>query len=122
VSGQFQYGMAQSTTSDATPSAASVSTSHFECAVRLGRRKADPFGHLVLTESDLQYRGTRDLDVPWRQVSAVEHMECEIIVSLHNTRRTLHFCCSTRDEAARGTAAARELIAALAHRPAIALV
>jgi hypothetical protein len=75
-----------------------------------------------LTDSGLQFRGARDFDVPWRQVAAVEHMDCEIILSLHKTRRTLHFCCSTKDEAARGAAAARELVAALAHRRAVVLV
>ena len=120
MSGQFQYGPVQCTTSDTTPRISSASPNLFDCAVRLGRRKSDRFGHLVFTESGLQFRGARDLDVPWKQVSAVEHVECEIILSLHNTRRRLHFCCSEEDEAARGTAAARELIAALP-RPGVAL-
>lgn len=109
VSGQIQYGRADVTTSEQT--VAPPVQEHFACAVRLGRRKSDPLGHLVLTGEYLQFRGGRDIEVVWPAVSSVQQANAAIVVSLHHTRRILHFCCMSAEDAARGCAIARELIA-----------
>lgn len=129
---QFQYGPAQLTTSDETPTSAKASVGEpafakasagepFSCAVRFGRRKFDPFGHLVLTAAALQFRGGQEIEVPWGDVAAVAHINASLVISLHHTRRTLHFLCHDADEAAHGAAIAQQrLVAQQAHHAAFA--
>ena len=111
---QFQYGPAQLTTSDETRASAAAAAGEpaFACAVRFGRRRSDPFGHLVLTAATLQFRGGQELDVPWRDVAGIAHINGSLVVSLHHTRRTLHFLCHDATEAARGAAIAQQLLVA----------
>ena len=118
MSAQIQYGRADVTTSDQTP--APPVQEHFACAVRLGRRKSDPVGHLVLTGEYLQFRGGRDIEVVWPAVAGIDQVDRAIVLSLPNTRRILHFCCTTAEDAARGVAVARELMTLRARR-AVAL-
>jgi hypothetical protein len=95
----------------------------FGCAGRLGRRKADPCGHLFVTREGVQFRGAHDVDLRWRDIGAVDRAERAIVVTLRNTSavinlsdaiqgRCLHFCCPTEDEATRGVSIARGLLSA----------
>ena len=96
---------------------ATTDACHFVCPVRFGRRRADQYGHLVLTRSWLTFRGALDMSVAWREISAVERAEREIVVALRESRRMLRFSCHTFDEAARCGVIAAEL-ARLAAEPA----
>jgi hypothetical protein len=115
VSAQIQYGPAHRSTSAETPppaitraaetsGPASQDECHFTTAIRFGRRKTDQVGHFTLTSLWLKFHGTVDLRIAWGEVARVEQAGAEIIVSLHGTRRTLRFCCSSDEEAARGAA------------------
>ena len=75
---------------------------HFVCAVRFGRRRADQFGHLVLSSSTLQFRGNLDVSVSWSEIVDVRRNGREIIVSLKGSSRALRLCCHSHSEAARG--------------------
>lgn len=83
-------------------------TCYFFCPVRFGRRRADQYGHLVLTHLWLKFRGALDMSVAWSEVASVARAERELIVGLRNNRRTLRFSCQTLDEAARGGVIATE--------------
>jgi hypothetical protein len=114
VSGQIQYGRADSATSLRTSPGgpeAGDEHRHFTTSVRFGRRKSDQVGHLVLTTAWLTFRGTVDLSVSWAEVSHVEAAGNEMIVSLHDTRRTLRFRCQTADDAQRGAVVGGHLAA-----------
>ena len=124
MSGQFQYGQASSATPDTTASRWSDVTIQFECAGRLGRRKADPCGHLLLTRKGLEFYGVLEVNVVWPHVMGVDRSERSIVVSLLSTSAleiaattfggpSLHFCCASADDAVRGVAVARDLLAAL---------
>ena len=82
---------------------------HFMCPVRFGRRRADQYGHLVLTRDRLKFRGALDVSVAWTEIASVERAERELIVGLQDSRRMLRFSCHTFDEAARGGVIASEL-------------
>ncbi len=82
---------------------------HFTCPVRFGRRRADQYGHLVLTRNCLRFRGALDVSVSWSEVASVERAERELIVSLQDSHRTFRFSCHTFDEAARAGVIAAEL-------------
>ena len=84
-------------------------TCHFICPVRFGRRRADQYGHLVLTRLWLKFRGALDMSVAWSEVSSVERAGRELIVSLQDSSRVLRFSCHTFEEAARGAVIAAEL-------------
>src|SRR3954469_20935545 len=66
---------------------------HFVTPVRFGRRRADQYGHLVLTSGWLKFRGTLDLSVTWSEVHDVQFTSREVIVSLQDSRRMLRFSC-----------------------------
>lgn len=87
-------------------------TCHFMAPVRSGRRRADSFGHLLLTSGWLKFRGTFDVSVAWPEVARVERSGMEIVVTLANSRRTLRFACQTTLEAARGGVLAEHLMQA----------
>lgn len=107
----------------AWPSAASpdpLSTGdvcHFLCPVRFGRRRADQYGHLVLTRLWLKFRGALDMSVAWSEVASVERAGRDLIVSLHDSRRMLRFSCHTLEEAARAGVIAGELSRLAAQAP-----
>jgi hypothetical protein len=84
---------------------------HFVTPVRFGRRKTDQVGHLVMSTSWLKFQGRVDLSVSWADVERVENSGVDVIVSLHDTRRLLRFCCAADEEAARGSTVARHLAA-----------
>ena len=84
-------------------------TCHFVCAVRFGRRRADQFGHLVLTSGWLKFRGTLDVSVAWSEVAKVCRDNREIVVALRDSRRVLRFSCHSFAEAARGGVIAEHL-------------
>jgi hypothetical protein len=75
---------------------------HFTCPVRFGRRRADQFGHLLLTSGWLRFRGALDLSVAWSEVAGVQRAAREIIITLHASNRALRFGCHTIDESTRG--------------------
>ena len=74
MGGQSQYGPTRNATSDATPSIWSDITIQFECAAKLGRRKADPCGHLVFTREGLEFHGAREVNIVWRHVTGVDRV------------------------------------------------
>src|SRR3954463_14486665 len=74
---------------------------HFVTPVRFGRRRADQYGHLVLTSGWLKFRGTLDLSVTWSEVGQVQRAGRELIVSLDDSRRMLRFSCHSDEEAER---------------------
>lgn len=83
---------------------------HFVTPVRFGRRRADQYGHLVLTSGWLKFRGTLDLSVTWSEVHDVQFTSREVIVSLQDSRRMLRFSCHSQGEAERGVVIARHLV------------
>jgi hypothetical protein len=62
----------------------------------------------------LKFQGRVDLHVSWGEVASVQQAGDDLIVSLHETRRQLRFCCAGAEDAARATAVGRHL-AELAH-------
>lgn len=82
---------------------------HFVTPVRFGRRRADQYGHLVLTSGWLKFRGTVDVSVSWGEVADVQRVRREVIVSLRDSRRLLRFSYPSDAEAARGVLLAQHL-------------
>jgi hypothetical protein len=82
---------------------------YFAAPVRLGRRRSDGYGHLVLTDGQLKFRGTFDLSVAWADVAAVHHAGREIVVALETSRRLLRFSCHSPAESERGGSLAEDL-------------
>jgi hypothetical protein len=82
---------------------------HFVTPVRFGRRRADQYGHLVLTSGWLKFRGTVDVSAAWGEVGEVQRARREIVVSLRDSRRLLRFSCHSEGEAARGALIAQHL-------------
>jgi hypothetical protein len=91
---------------------------HFLAPVRFGRRRADQYGHLLLTRTWLTFRGALDISVAWSEVSSVERADRELIVRLNDSRRLLRFSCHTVEEAACGGVLAIELAEAASPRSA----
>jgi hypothetical protein len=91
---------------------------HFVTPVRFGRRRADQYGHMVLTSGWLKFRGTGDVSVAWSEVAEVQRARREIVVSLRDSRRLLRFSCHSEAEAERGVLLAQHL--AQSAQPAIA--
>jgi hypothetical protein len=77
---------------------------HYLMPVRFGRRRADQFGHLLLTAACLRFRGAIDVSIAWSEVADISRLEHEIVVSLHQSRRELRFWCTTTNEAESGHA------------------
>ena len=84
-------------------------TCRFAAPVRFGRRRADQFGQLLLTDRWLKFRGMLDVSVAWAEVSAVGRTGEELIVSLAHNGRMLRFTCRTPADAARGGVLAEHL-------------
>jgi hypothetical protein len=82
---------------------------HFVTPVRFGRRRADQYGHMVLTSGWLKFRGTVDVSVAWGEVADVQRARREVVVSLRDSRRLLRFWCHSEAEAARGVLIAQHL-------------
>jgi len=82
---------------------------HFVTPVRFGRRRADQYGHLLLTSGWLKFRGTLDLSVTWSEIADVQRIAREIVVSLQDSRRLLRFSCHSASEAGRGALIAQQL-------------
>jgi hypothetical protein len=82
---------------------------HFVIPVRFGRRRADQYGHLVLTSGWLKFRGTVDVSVAWSEVADVQRARREVVVSLRDSRRLFRFSCHSETEAARGALIAQHL-------------
>jgi len=82
---------------------------HFVTPVRFGRRRADQYGHMVLTSGWLKFRGTVDVSVTWGEVADVQRARREVVVSLRDSRRLLRFSCHSEPEAARGVLIAQHL-------------
>jgi hypothetical protein len=82
---------------------------HFVTPVRFGRRRADQYGHLVLTSGWLKFRGTVDVSVAWSEVAEVQRARREVVVSLLDSRRLLRFSCHSEAEATRGALIAQHL-------------
>ena len=107
MNGQIQYGRVDGSTS--TPTRAAMGECHYTTPVRFGRRKTDQVGHLRLTTGCLMFCGTIDLHVPWTEVAGVTHAGVDIVISLHDTRRVLRFCCEGEENAARAAVVASHL-------------
>jgi hypothetical protein len=140
VNGQIQYEHDFGVTSDPTPETAAETTRqtaadltrqiaddglplvaarrplppdeqcHFAAPVRFGRRRADAFGYLELTNLRIRFHGSIDLGIAWNEVAGVELVGHDIIVSLGGTRRRLRFCCQALGEAIEGSVIAHHLI------------
>ena len=82
---------------------------HYVTPVRFGRRRADQYGHLILTSGWLKFRGTLDLSVTWSEVADIQRSSREVVVSLQDSRRLLRFSCHSETEAARGAVLAQHL-------------
>ena len=82
---------------------------HYVTPVRFGRRRADQYGHLILTSGWLKFRGIADLSVTWSEVADVQRVSRDIVVSLEESRRILRFSCHSDGEAARGVVLAQHL-------------
>src|SRR5262245_66576769 len=59
---------------------------HFVTPVRFGRRRADQYGHLVLTSGWLKFRGTIDVSVAWGEVADVQRARRELVVRSEERR------------------------------------
>jgi len=140
VNGQIQYEHDFDVTSDPTPETVSAATSqmaadltrqiardglpiaaarrplppeeecHFAAPVRFGRRHADAFGYLELTNLRIRFHGSLDLGIVWNEVAGVELVGHDLIVSLSGTRRRLRFSCQALGEAIAASVIARHLI------------
>ena len=84
---------------------------HFVTPVRFGRRRSDQFGHLSLTSGWLKFRGALDISMAWTEILNVQRAGCDILVSLHDSKRVLRFSCNAIGEAARAGVLAQHLIA-----------
>jgi hypothetical protein len=93
---------------------------HFAAPVRFGRRRADQYGHLMLTSGWLKFRGTQDVSVAWDEVADVQRAGREVVVSLEQSRRLLRFSCYSIGEAARGGVIAQHLMRS-ARPPAVGI-
>jgi hypothetical protein len=82
---------------------------HYVAPVRFGRRRSDQYGHLMLTGGWLKFRGTLDVSISWSEVTRVDRVSREVVVSLEDSRRLLRFSCHSESEAARGALLARHL-------------
>jgi hypothetical protein len=82
---------------------------HFLCAVRFGRRRADQFGHLVLSSGWLKFRGALDVSVAWSEIASVRRDRRELMIALQDSTRVLRFSCHSHSEAARAGVIARHL-------------
>ena len=82
---------------------------HYVTPVRFGRRRADQYGHLILTSGWLKFRGTLDLSIAWSEVADVQRVSRDVVVSLQGSRRLLRFSCHSAGEAARGVVLAQHL-------------
>jgi hypothetical protein len=85
---------------------------HFVSPVRFGRRRADQFGHLLLTTGWLKYCGTLDVSVAWSEIRSVRRDGRDLVVALHDSRRVLRFSCLALAEAAVGAVIAEYLVRA----------
>jgi hypothetical protein len=83
---------------------------YFVAPVRFGRRRADQYGHLVMTAGWLKFRGVQDLSVAWAEVAQAQRAGREIVLSFDGSRRLLRFACHSISEAARGGAIAQHLV------------
>lgn len=84
---------------------------HFAAPVRLGRRRSDQIGHLQLTSERLMFRGARDVNIVWADVTAVERSDRDVVVShAEDSPRSLRFSCQTLDEAVRSGVIAQHLM------------
>jgi hypothetical protein len=82
---------------------------HFTCTARLGRRRSDAPGSLLLTGRALRFRGTDDLSIPWSEIQQVQRSGHEVIVISHDQWRLLRFDCAALDEAAMASVMADHL-------------
>ena len=80
---------------------------HFTSPVRFGRRHADQFGHLELTSSWLKFRGVIDVSVSWSEIAGLQRIAREVIVTLVDSNRPMHFWFASMTDAARATVLAR---------------
>jgi hypothetical protein len=83
---------------------------HFVAPVRFGRRRADQFGHLLLTSGWLKFRGSLDVSITWSEIGSVRRDGRDLIVALHDSRRVLRFSCHSLSEAAVGRVIAEHLV------------
>src|SRR5687768_8622957 len=107
VSGQIQYGRAEGATSPETPVTAlppAPDACHHRAPVRFGRRRTDQVGHLLMSTDWLTFQGRVDLHVPWTDIATVQQAGDDLVVSLHDSRRLLRFCCAGPEDAARAAA------------------
>ena len=109
MNGQNRYVGTAPPTSLQTPPAGPEDQCHFSTSVRFGRRKTDQVGQVALTTLWLQFRGRVDLSVSWADISDVRYTGRDIAISLHESRRLLHLCCLSDDDAARTAAIASHL-------------
>ena len=84
----------------------------FHAPVRFGRRRADQFGHLLMTDSWLRFRGAVDVSIVWSEVDLVRREGHEIVVGLRESRRMLRFWCQSYSEAAVGEVIAQSMMRA----------
>jgi hypothetical protein len=118
MSGRIQYERDGTATPLQTAAAPGEDDrSHLTLPVRFGRRRTDQVGHLVFTSAWLQFRGTIDMSIPWREVSRVEQRDADLVVSLHGTQRTLRFSCQADVDAARASVMATHLTALAQSHP-----
>ena len=75
---------------------------HYFSPVRFGRRRADQFGHLLLTTGWVRFRGAMDVSIAWSEVTHIDRLDHEIVVSLNRSRRQFRFWCNSIGEAEEG--------------------
>jgi hypothetical protein len=85
------------------------SVGHFQASARLGRRRSDQFGQLMMTADRLTFHGPTDLSVGWTEVVDVERAGADLIVTLADRSRSLRFSCDSVEHAARGGVIAEHL-------------
>jgi len=90
---------------------------HFVSPVRFGRRRADQFGHLLLTSGWLKFRGALDVSIVWSEIGSVRRDGRDLVVALHDSRRVLRFSCHSLAEAAVGGVIAEHLVRAASSEP-----
>lgn len=81
---------------------------HFVAPARLGRRRADQYGQLLLTTDWLMFTGAATLSIAWTQVDEVLRAGESLMVTAAD-RRALRFAFTTVEDAARAGVIAAHL-------------
>ncbi len=82
---------------------------HFVAPARLGRRRSDQYGQVLMTTHWLKFSGAADLSVAWVQIDDVQRAGADLVITTADRRRDTRFAFNSVEEAARAGVIARHL-------------